>query len=786
MNPAIENLIADELSVATHQVKATIDLIDQGATIPFIARYRKEATGCLDDIQLRKLDERLGYLRELQERRSSIIKSISEQEKMTAELLSAIQGSETKTELEDIYRPFRAKRANKATIAREAGLDELADKLINDPAIDPEHLALEFVNSESNFQDVKACLDGAKQILMEQISEDASLLANLRQYLNQSAHIQSCLIETSNHKQAQKFRDYFDYNEQINKIPSHRILALFRGRNEGILKVTLISDKHLVEKSASESKCLKIIADHFSISNQQRPADSWLATVVNWTWRVKLLPHFENEFFKILKERAEQQAIKIFADNLKDLLLAAPAGDRIVMGIDPALRTGVKIAIIDHTGKLITHTIIFPHAPQNQWEQSLRKLRKICEMHKVSLISIGNGTGSRETERLVKEVIKQIPDKKPDYMVISEAGASVYSASELASKEFPDLDVSIRGAVSIARRIQDPLSELVKIAPKAIGVGQYQHDVNQRLLSQALDAVVEYCVNAVGVELNMASAELLSKVAGLSRIMSENIVSYRNKTGSFTDRKQLLDVDRLGARTFEQCAGFLRISNGTNPLDSSAVHPESYGVVEDILEKSDRKTIQEIIGNRQFLQQLNIEEFTNEIFGSITVRDIIGELEKPGRDPRPEFKTVKYKDGIETLKDVKTGMALEGVISNVTNFGAFVDIGIHQDGLVHISALSNSFISDPRKVVKAGDIVKVWVLDIDEKRNRVSLSMIQPEKINKGTNKSQNKENQNNKPHKAINRQGATKKQYNTKKKPQSAPQSAFANALSDALQKKK
>jgi len=481
MNPAIENQIADELSVDAHQVKATIDLIDQGATIPFIARYRKEATGCLDDIQLRKLAERLGYLRELQERRSSIIKSITEQDKMSAELLKTIQGSKTKTELEDIYRPYKVKRRNKATIAKEAGLDKLANKLLNDPGITPEHLAQEYVNSESDFQDVKACLDGAKQILMERFSEDASLLANLRLYLNQSAYLQSCLIESNTHKKAQKFSDYFDYNEQMKKIPSHRILALFRGRNEGILKVNLISDKNLIEKPETESICLTKIAEYFSISNQQRPADEWLASVVNWTWRVKLLPHFENEFFKMLKERAEQDAIDIFANNLKDLLLAAPAGGRVVMGLDPALRTGVKAAIIDTTGKLVTHTIIFPHAPQNQWSQSLRKLQKICEMHKVSLISIGNGTASRETERLVKEVIKQIPDNKPEYMVISEAGASVYSASELASKEFPDLDVSIRGAVSIARRIQDPLSELVKITPKAIGVGQYQHDVNQQI-----------------------------------------------------------------------------------------------------------------------------------------------------------------------------------------------------------------------------------------------------------------------------------------------------------------
>ncbi len=781
MNPTIETMIADELSVKTQQVTATIDLIDQGATIPFIARYRKEATGCLDDIQLRKLHQRLGYLRELQERRDSILKSIREQGKMTAELQKIIQGATTKTELEDCYLPYKVKRRNKASLAREAGLAVLADKLLNDPTLHPEETAAKYINAEKEFADEKDCLEGARFILMESFSEDASLLAKLRHYLSKSACIQASKTKDSNNHQAQKYRDYFDYQEPINKIPSHRILAIFRGRNEGALKVNLLPEKILNDNEKSETECLDIIARHWKIRNMQRPADQWLGLVVKATWRVKLLSRFEKEFFTSLKDQAEKEAIVIFAKNLNDLLLAAPAGQRVVMGLDPALRTGVKIAVIDGTGKLLTHSIIFPHAPQNQWSQSLRKLQKICEMHKVSLISIGNGTGSRETERLVKEVVKLIPDNKPEMMLISEAGASIYSASELASKEFPDLDVSIRGAVSIARRIQDPLSELVKIDPKAIGVGQYQHDVNQRLLSEALDGVVEYCVNATGVELNMASAELLSKVAGISRVMSENIVNYRDEKGGFSDRQQLLSVERLGNKAFEQCAGFLRISDGDNPLDASAVHPEAYRIVEKILEQSDAESLQEIMGNGSMLKKLSIEAFTDDEFGAVTVKDIISELEKPGRDPRPVFKTVNFKEGVETLNDIKTGMVLEGVVSNVTNFGAFVDIGIHQDGLVHISLLSDSFVSDPSAVVKAGDIVKVWVVDIDEKRNRVSLSMIPPEKT---TKQNSQKKSYNPQPHRKTNVRSCNKIKGNNRQK--KAPVTAFGSVLSDALSKKK
>ncbi|MCP3675899.1 MAG: RNA-binding transcriptional accessory protein, partial [Gammaproteobacteria bacterium] len=568
----------------------------------------------------------------------------------------------------------------------------------------------------------------------------------------------------------------------IKTVPSHRVLAIFRGRNEGVLKISLLSDKEMIENSSFESSCQKILAEHFSILDKQCPADQWLASVVQWTWRVKLQTHLENEFFKRLKDDAEVQAIDIFAKNLKDLLMAAPAGDRIVMGLDPALRTGVKVVVTDVRGQLLTHTVIYPHAPQNQWDQSLRKLTKLCEMYKVSLISIGNGTGSRETERLVKAMIKEFADNKPEFMIISEAGASVYSASELASKEFPDLDVSIRGAVSIARRIQDPLSELVKIDPKAIGVGEYQHDVNQRMLSRSLDAVVEDCVNAVGVDLNIASAQVLSKVAGLTTATAENIVNYRNENGSFSSRKQLLKIDRLGEKAFEQCAGFLRINNGENPLDASAVHPEAYSIVEKVLAQSAEKSLQSIIGDRTFLQNIEIENFTDDSFGAITIRDIISELEKPGRDPRPVFKTVTYKDGVESIKDLHTNMNLEGVVSNVTNFGAFVDIGVHRDGLIHISALSSEFVSDPRTVVKAGDIVSVWITEVDVARNRIGLSMVHPDKLQNNQPKASNTPTANNKRPGQLRSNQVRQKQKNHQK---DVPISAFASALSSALKSK-
>jgi len=780
MNSTIESIIAGELSARPEQVTTAIKLLDDGATVPFIARYRKEATGSLDDIQLRQLEARLIYLRDLEERRASIIKSISDQDKLTTELKQKIVEATTKTTLEDLYLPYKPKRRIKASVAREAGLDLLAEKLLNDPTLDPEQAAKTFISTEHGFADAKACLDGAKQILMEQFSEDAALLAKLRDWLWKFGFVRSSSIETANKKAAQKYRDYFDYHELIKKIPSHRILALFRGRNEGILNISLLSDKEQLDTPAYESSCQKMIAEHYSIIDQQRPADSWLATVIQWTWRVKLQTHLESELFKQLKEIADQKAIEIFALNLKDLLMAAPAGLRVVMGLDPALRTGVKVVVTNETGQLLAQTVIYPHAPQKQWQQSLRKLGMLCEMHKVSLISIGNGTGSRETERLVVDLIKEIPQNKPEFMVVSEAGASIYSASELASKEFPDLDVSLRGAVSIARRIQDPLSELVKIDPKSIGVGQYQHDVNQRLLSKSLDGVVEDCVNAVGVDLNIASPQVLSKVAGLTTTTAENIVTYRNENGRFDNRQQLLEVPRLGDKAFEQCAGFLRVSNGTNPLDASAVHPEAYSIVEKIIEQA-KKPLQSIIGDNTFLQNIKVENLVSDEFGSITVKDVLGELEKPGRDPRPEFRTVTYKEGVESLKDLHQGMELEGVISNVTNFGAFVDIGVHQDGLIHISALSDNFVSDPRTLVKAGSIVKVWVLDVDTERKRISLSMVNPEKNNlkksEETGLTPSKQSKNNKKIHHKKAKNATRKEQ---------PVSAFASALSDALTQKK
>ena len=797
MNTNIETIIASELSVRPQQVKAAISLIDEGATVPFIARYRKEVTNSLDDIQLRHLEVRLIYLRDLGERRKTIIKIIRDQEQLTPDLQQRILQATTKTLLEDIYLPFKPKRRSKATIAKEAGLEDLANRLFSDPSLVPESVATEFINVDAGFSDEKTSLDGAKQILMERFSEDASLLGLLRDWLWKHAYVRSNFVESTHKKSAQKYRDYLDYHELIHKIPSHRVLALFRGRSEGFLNISLLSDKELLEQGIHKSSCEQMIADHFSISDQQRPADPWLVSVIQWTWRVKLQTHLENELFKTLKETAESQAIDIFAKNLKDLLMAAPAGRRIVMGLDPALRTGVKIVVTDETGQLLTHTVIYPHAPQKQWPQSLRKLKTLCEMYKVTLISIGNGTGSRETERLVKELIDEISDNKPEFIIVSEAGASVYSASELASKEFPDLDVSIRGAVSIARRVQDPLSELVKIDPKSIGVGQYQHDVNQRLLSRSLDTIVEDCVNAVGVDLNIASAQVLSKVVGLTSSTAENIVEYRNVNGCFNNRQQLLEVPRLGAKAFEQCAGFLRIVDGTNLLDASAVHPESYALVESLLEKSD-KTIKAIIGDKPFLRSVDVNSLISEDFGAITVKDILTELEKPGRDPRPIFKTVAYKEGVENIKDLHNDMQLQGVISNVTTFGAFVDIGVHQDGLIHISALSDGFVSDPRSIVKAGDIVTVWVTAIDSERNRIGLSMINPSapkqqkehknaqqktKPTKNTTQTTTKPKTASKHHHSNQANKSNNKAHSQNK---NKPASAFASALTAALSKNK
>lgn len=712
--------IAGELNVQQTQVKAAVDLLDGGATVPFIARYRKEATNGLDDTQLRALEQRLCYLREMQDRIAVIIKTIDEQGKLTTELASKIKQAENKTELEDLYLPYKPKRRTKGQIAIEAGLEPLADKLFNDPELTPEIAATDFIDADKGISDEKAALEGAKYILMERFSEDAELLQKIRRYLQKNAHIRS-QVAPGKEKEGAKYSDYFAHSEKISNAPSHRALAMFRGRNEGVLQVSLDADPGKEEGDRS-SHCEQIIADHLNLRFSHRPADSWLLTVVQWTWRVKILLHMETELFGALRDKSEQEAIQVFARNLNDLLMAAPAGAKVTMGLDPGLRTGVKVAVVDQTGKVLNTNTIFPHAPQNLWDKSIRTLVNICQQFKVQLISIGNGTGSRETDKLVAEMIKANPALGLSKIMVSEAGASVYSASELASKELPGMDVSLRGAVSIARRLQDPLAELVKIEPKAIGVGQYQHDVSQSNLGKSLETVIEDCVNAVGVDVNTASPALLSNVSGLNRTLAHNIVAHRDANGAFVSRADLLKVERLGPKAFEQAAGFLRIVNGSNPLDASAVHPEAYPVVNNIVDTS-ACAVNDLIGNIEVLKKLDPQTYTNEHFGLPTVTDIIKELEKPGRDPRPEFKTATFKEGVETLKDLKVGMILEGVVSNVANFGAFVDVGVHQDGLVHISAMTNKFISDPREVVKAGDIVKVKVMEVDVQRKRISFTM---------------------------------------------------------------
>lgn len=724
MNIQIIEQIATELGVLPKQVYAAVQLLDEGATVPFIARYRKEVTGTLDDTQLRHLEERLRYLRELEERREAILNSIREQDKLTPELEKDILAADTKTRLEDLYLPYKPKRRTKAQIAREAGLEPLADSLFTNHALEPAVEAEKYLDADKGVADLKAALDGAKQILMERFAEDAALLGQLRQYLWENGVLQSS-VASGKETEGEKFSDYFEYHEAINKIPSHRALALFRGRNEGILQLNLLENAELVDaplKAGQMGVSEGRIARHFGIADEGQAADSWLLEVVRWTWRVKVKTHLEVELLMQVREAAEEEAIKVFSTNLKDLLLAAPAGAKATIGLDPGLRTGVKVAVIDATGKLVEEGAIYPHAPRNQWDESLQVLAVLAKKFDVRLISIGNGTASRETDKLAGDLIKRHPELKLQKIVVSEAGASVYSASELAAKEFPDLDVSIRGAVSIARRLQDPLAELVKIEPKAIGVGQYQHDVSQPQLARSLDAVVEDCVNAVGVDVNTASVPLLARVSGLNQTSASKIIEYRDANGAFKDRKQLLKVPRLGTKTFEQAAGFLRIMNGDNPLDASAVHPEAYPVVDKIAEKMG-KPVKQVIGNTDFLRKLKPQEFTDDTFGLPTVTDIIAELDKPGRDPRPEFKTAEFKEGVEDLKDLQPDMVLEGVISNVTNFGAFVDIGVHQDGLVHISALSDSFVKDPRDIVKAGDVVKVKVMEVDVKRKRVALSM---------------------------------------------------------------
>lgn len=719
MSATIYHAIAAELQVRPEQVIATVKLIDEGNTVPFIARYRKEVTGGLDDTQLRQLDARLIYLRDLNERRHSILKSIQEQGKLTPELAAAIEQAETKTRLEDLYLPFKPKRRTKGQIAIEAGLAPLAQQLWEVADQDPEQAALAYVNTEKGIADTKTALEGARAILIEQIAEDAQLLAIIRHYLQHNAQLQAQVI-AGKEEQAQKFADYFHYQEPISRIPSHRALALLRGRNEGFLTLTLNAEPLAAEPNRY-SHCEQLITEHYGLSLTNNAADTWRKQVIGWAWRVKIANHMETEFISALKERAELDAIDVFARNLTDLLMAAPAGPKATLGIDPGLRTGCKVAVVDATGKVLATETIYPHPPHKQYDKAQAQLLKLIHTYAVDLIAIGNGTASRETDTLVQDLITshQLSVQK---MVVSEAGASVYSASELAAKEFAHLDVSLRGAVSIARRLQDPLAELVKIDPKAIGVGQYQHDVSQALLAKRLDAVVEDCVNAVGVDVNTASAALLTRVAGLSSTLAHNIVAYRDENGRFARRTELKKVPRLGAKAFEQCAGFLRIMDGANPLDASAVHPEAYAIVKKIAEQNQQK-VSDLIGNSSFLRQLNAADYVEEGFGIPTVSDIIKELDKPGRDPRPEFKTAQFSAHITQPSDLKIGMILEGVVSNVASFGAFVDIGVHQDGLVHISALSDRFVSDPHQIVKAGDIVKVKVMEVDLARQRIALSM---------------------------------------------------------------
>jgi len=717
---SITQQIATELAVGSQQIQAAIALLDDGATVPFIARYRKEATGGLDDTQLRNLAQRLTYLRDLEDRRQVILASIAEQGKLTPELAAAIKSTQAKTELEDLYLPYKPKRRTKGQIAIEAGLEPLAETLFTQPQQQPESLAEQYINAEAGFADSKAVLEGARFILMERFAEDAALLKKVREYLWQQAEIAST-VASGKEQEGSKYRDYFAFSEALKKIPSHRALALFRGRNEGILQLKLVADPHQ-EDAKAPSYCEHIIASHLGWQHQQRAADAWLQQTIQWTWRIKILLHMETELFGAIRERAETDAIQIFANNLKDLLMAAPAGAKVTMGLDPGVRTGVKVAVVDATGKVLATNTVFPFQPQNQVDKSLRTLATLCKQYKVELIAIGNGTHSRETDKLVGDMLKALPELKAHKVIVNEAGASVYSASELAAQEFPDLDVSLRGAVSIARRLQDPLAELVKIEPKSIGVGQYQHDVSQAQLAQSLDAVVEDCVNAVGVDINTASAALLARVAGLSKLVAQNIIAYRDTHGAFEQRQQLLKVPRMGPKAFEQAAGFLRIMGGTQPLDASAVHPEAYPVVERIAQ-SNNKQVAELIGDSGFLKTLKAADYVDDKFGIPTIIDILRELDKPGRDPRPEFKTASFKEGVDSINDLTPGMTLEGVVSNVAAFGAFVDIGVHQDGLVHVSALSDKFVSDPREVVKAGDIVKVKVLEVDVARKRIGLTM---------------------------------------------------------------
>ncbi|ODR85357.1 Tex family protein [Shewanella xiamenensis] len=784
----IAQIIAQELNVREHQVTATIDLLDNGATVPFVARYRKEATGGLDDTQLRTLYSRLGYLRELNDRRQVILSSIQAQGKLTPELQREIEGADSKTRLEDLYLPFKPKRRTKGQIAIEAGLEPLVETLLADRNADIEALAAGYLNLEAGFADTKAVLEGARYILMERYAEDAELLRKVREHLSQNSVLESRVI-AGKEKEGAKFRDYFEHNEPLAKVPSHRALAMLRGRNEGFLSLSMNADPGA--EAGQGSYCEVIISEHLGLKLGESSVDQWLKTVVTATWRIKIALQMETEFISQMRERAEAEAINVFARNLGDLLMAAPAGAKATMGLDPGLRTGVKVAVVDNTGKLVAHTTIFPHAPQNLWDKSIRTLANLVQMHKVELIAIGNGTASRETDKLAAELIASLKDSQPQLtkVMVSEAGASVYSASELAALEFPELDVSIRGAVSIARRLQDPLAELVKIEPKSIGVGQYQHDVSQSQLSSSLEAVVEDCVNGVGVDLNMASVPLLSQVAGLNKTLAKNVVDYRDANGAFKNRKELLKVPRLGPKAFEQAAGFLRIRDGDNPLDMSAVHPEAYSLVETIA-KTKQVDVASLIGNSELLRNIKPQEFTTPEFGLPTVTDILSELDKPGRDPRGEFKTAKFKDGVEELKDLKPEMILEGVVTNVTNFGAFVDIGVHQDGLVHISSLTDKFITDPHTVVKAGDVVKVKVMEVDVERRRIGLSMRLDEAIDQSKSQTRTPvqgKHQGNKPNQHKASQHKSSQPQSGRSAPKPAPvNAAMGNAFADAFAKLK
>ena len=718
--------IAAELKVRPAQVNAAVELLDGGATVPFIARYRKEATDGLDDTQLRDLEARLTYLRELEDRREAVIKSIDEQGKLTPELRAAIEAAPTKQDLEDLYLPYKQKRRTKAMIAREAGIEPLADKLFADPSLDPQAEAAAFVNAEGGFADTFAVLDGVRDILSERWAEDASLIGKMRDWLWEEGLFKSKLMDGKDEQNpdVSKFRDYFDYDEPIRTVPSHRALAVFRGRTQEFLDAKLVLDEEIVpgQPTLAEGR----IARHLGWSHGKRLSDDLIRKTVGWTWKVKLSLSLERDLFSRLREDAEKTAIKVFAENLRDLLLAAPAGKRVVMGLDPGIRTGVKVAVVSDTGKVLDTSTVYPHEPRKDWEGSIHTLGRLCATHGVNLIAIGNGTASRETDKLAADLIKRIQQLAPgtviDKVVVSEAGASIYSASEFASKELPDLDVTLRGAVSIARRLQDPLAELVKIDPKSIGVGQYQHDVNQSEMARTLSTVVEDCVNSVGVDLNTASAPLLSRVSGLSTTVANSIVRWRDANGAFKNRKQLMEVAGLGAKTFEQAAGFLRIRDGDNPLDMSGVHPETYPVIEKMIAAAG-KPISEMVGRADVIRALKPEAFADEKFGIVTVKDILAELEKPGRDPRPDFKVARFNDGVDDIKDLQEGMVLEGTVSNVAQFGAFVDLGVHQDGLIHVSQLANKFVNDAREVVKTGDIVKVKVLEVDLARKRISLTM---------------------------------------------------------------